>query len=128
MVTRTDIVAAARGWLGVPWRHQGRSRAGVDCVGLVVVVCRSLGLSDHDSTVCGSDSDPTRFVGPQYMSALNVYGPSGWGSGAPPVSRAAGVRRPVHRLTNMRPEHQHIKPMNGQPVSAANAIASLLQG
>lgn len=63
MVTRAAIVAAARGWLGVPWRHQGRSRAGVDCVGLVVVVCQGLGLSDYDSTVYGRDPDPTRFLG-----------------------------------------------------------------
>lgn len=33
-----DVVAAARGWLGVPYRHQGRSREGVDCIGLVLVV------------------------------------------------------------------------------------------
>ena len=63
MVTRAEIVTAARGWIGVPWRHQGRSRAGVDCVGLVVVVCQGLGLSDYDSTVYGRDPDPTRFLG-----------------------------------------------------------------
>jgi len=63
MVTRPEIVAAARGWIGVPWRHQGRSRAGVDCVGLIVVVCQGLGLSDYDSTVYGRDPDPTRFLG-----------------------------------------------------------------
>ncbi len=28
------IVAEARRWIGVRWRHQGRSRAGVDCIGL----------------------------------------------------------------------------------------------
>jgi cell wall-associated NlpC family hydrolase len=34
------IVSAARSWLGVPWRHQGRTRQGVDCAGLVVLVGR----------------------------------------------------------------------------------------
>ena len=28
------IVAEARRWIGVRWRHQGRSRSGVDCIGL----------------------------------------------------------------------------------------------
>jgi cell wall-associated NlpC family hydrolase len=44
------VVAEARGWLGVPWRHQGRSRSGIDCVGLVVCVAHALDLSDYDST------------------------------------------------------------------------------
>jgi cell wall-associated NlpC family hydrolase len=34
----------------VPWRHQGRTRAGVDCAGLVVMVARALKLTDYDST------------------------------------------------------------------------------
>lgn len=37
------MVAAARGLLGVPWRHQGRDRDGVDCVGLVMAVGRAIG-------------------------------------------------------------------------------------
>jgi cell wall-associated NlpC family hydrolase len=35
---QADVVAAARGWLDTRWLHQGRTRSGVDCVGLVVVV------------------------------------------------------------------------------------------
>lgn len=38
------FVAAARGFLGVPWVHQGRSERGVDCVGLVVMAARAVGL------------------------------------------------------------------------------------
>ncbi len=37
-----------RTWLGVPWRHQGRRRSGIDCAGLPAVVAASLGLSDYD--------------------------------------------------------------------------------
>lgn len=48
MATREQIVATARDWIGTPWRHQGRTRLGVDCVGLVVMVARDLGLSDYD--------------------------------------------------------------------------------
>ena len=45
-----SIVAEARTWLGVPWRHQGRSRTGVDCAGLVIQVARALELADYDTT------------------------------------------------------------------------------
>jgi cell wall-associated NlpC family hydrolase len=50
MPSREEIVAAARAYVGAPWRHQGRSRQGLDCAGLVVLVARDLGLSDYDST------------------------------------------------------------------------------
>lgn len=50
-VTGAEVVAAARGWLGTPFCHQGRLiGVGVDCVGLVIGVARSLGLSDFDVT------------------------------------------------------------------------------
>lgn len=48
MTTREQFVAEARTWIGVPFVHQGRNRLGVDCIGLVLVVCRALGLSDAD--------------------------------------------------------------------------------
>lgn len=53
-VTRERFVAEARRWIGVPWVHQGRSRHGVDCIGLLLVVCRSLGLSDYEVTGYGT--------------------------------------------------------------------------
>jgi cell wall-associated NlpC family hydrolase len=31
--------------IGTPWRHRGRSRAGVDCAGLVICVARRLGFA-----------------------------------------------------------------------------------
>jgi hypothetical protein len=49
-VTSEQVTAEARGWLGVRWRHQGRTRAGVDCAGLVVMVARALELTDYDAT------------------------------------------------------------------------------
>lgn len=39
-----EFVAAARGYIGVPWVHQGRSMRGVDCIGLVVMAARDCGL------------------------------------------------------------------------------------
>lgn len=40
---RKDIIAAARGWLGTPYRHQASTRgAGCDCLGLLRGVWREL--------------------------------------------------------------------------------------
>lgn len=46
-----DIIDQARTYIGVPFRHQGRSRlAGIDCVGLVACVGKDLGIINHDYT------------------------------------------------------------------------------
>ena len=43
MVRPEDIVTAARGWLGTPYRHQGAARgAGCDCLGLIRGVWREV--------------------------------------------------------------------------------------
>jgi len=43
-MSREDVVAAARGWLGTPYRHLSATRrAGCDCLGLVRGVWRELG-------------------------------------------------------------------------------------
>lgn len=47
-VSRADVVAAARAYLGVPYLHQGRTRHGMDCVGLVICVAHDLEISDWD--------------------------------------------------------------------------------
>ena len=43
-MTAEAFVAAARSLLGVPWVHQGRTERGVDCVGLVVLSLRAVGI------------------------------------------------------------------------------------
>lgn len=48
MIQRHQFISAARRWIGVPWVHQGRNRLGVDCVGLLLVVCWQLRLTDYD--------------------------------------------------------------------------------
>lgn len=60
MVTRQDIVDEARTYLGVRWHHQGRNRAGVDCLGLVILVAHQLGLSEFDSSDYGRIPDGQR--------------------------------------------------------------------
>lgn len=44
MTSRVDVVREARTWLGVPWHHQGRTRAGCDCGGLIGSVAVALEL------------------------------------------------------------------------------------
>ena len=61
-VTWLDVVIEARRWLGVPWRHQGRTRAGLDCVGLIAVVAHALGISSYDYTSYGRRAVGQAFV------------------------------------------------------------------
>jgi cell wall-associated NlpC family hydrolase len=44
MTTRADVCTAARTWLRVPYHHQGRTRAGCDCGGLVGAVAVQCGI------------------------------------------------------------------------------------
>lgn len=39
------FAAIARTYLGTPWKHEGRTRNGIDCVGLVLVAAREAGLT-----------------------------------------------------------------------------------
>jgi hypothetical protein len=47
-VNGSDFVTAARSFMGCRWRHQGRSREGVDCIGLVVAARAAVGLETLD--------------------------------------------------------------------------------
>lgn len=50
-VTRAQVIAEARSWVGTPFHHQGRLKGvGVDCAGLLICVGKELGLSDFDVT------------------------------------------------------------------------------
>lgn len=53
MVRSNEIVQSARSYLGVPYRHQGRNRLGLDCIGLILMVAHDLHLSDFDITGYG---------------------------------------------------------------------------
>jgi cell wall-associated NlpC family hydrolase len=43
-IKRRDIVSAARSWVGVPYKHLGRDRSGVDCAGLIMGVAKEFGI------------------------------------------------------------------------------------
>lgn len=52
------IVEEARQWLGVKFQHQGRSKFGVDCAGLVICVGQSLGVFDPLFNFSDYDRNP----------------------------------------------------------------------
>lgn len=49
-VSGADVVRVARSFIGTKYRHQGRSREGVDCIGLPVCVRAELGLPAMDES------------------------------------------------------------------------------
>ncbi len=42
MITGEQIVAAARGYVGTPFKLYGRDKNGIDCLGLIVCVAREV--------------------------------------------------------------------------------------
>lgn len=61
MITRAEIVAAARSALGTPYLHQGRvpgAAGGMDCVGLPVWVACHLGIKPAGFDITGYQRNP----------------------------------------------------------------------
>lgn len=63
MPTKEDIVTQARSWLGTRWVHQGRTRTGIDCVGLVVCTLTELEIPVDDRTDYRRSPKPDEFLG-----------------------------------------------------------------
>jgi cell wall-associated NlpC family hydrolase len=63
VTTRAQVCAKARAFVGVPYRHQGRTPAGLDCIGLVVLVARELGLADYTPPPYRPTPDPAVLIG-----------------------------------------------------------------
>lgn len=62
MPSRADVVAEALSWVDVPYLERGRSRQGVDCIGLPIKVAHALGLSSYENTNYGGNPQPANFV------------------------------------------------------------------
>ncbi len=48
MISRAQVVEEALTWLGVPWVHQGFSKRGCDCIGLIRGVGKVTGAVEPD--------------------------------------------------------------------------------
>ena len=111
-VASDQILAAARSWLGTPWRHQGRLRGvAVDCGGLVIRVGRELGLLDFDTRAYGRipDGQQLRALCEQHLVPK-------------PVAHAAPGDVLLMRFTR-HPQHLAIVGDRGDPFSLIHAYA-----
>lgn len=54
---RLVIINKAREYLGVPYRHQGRTHLGLDCIGLLIAIWRDTGLAYDDFNGYGENAD-----------------------------------------------------------------------
>ena len=70
------FAAAARGYVGVPWRHLGRSRTGLDCIGLVLLAARDAGLVLPDPAPYAREPQGTRLLEGILAHAVRVPEPA----------------------------------------------------
>lgn len=57
-----ELVTIANGLVGVRYRHQGRSRVGLDCAGLIIVTAKLCGISSFDTTNYSNRPNATEFT------------------------------------------------------------------
>lgn len=58
-MSRSDVIAMARGYIGTPFHHQGRTPGvGLDCAGVLICVGRALGMVAPDFDVTGYVTTP----------------------------------------------------------------------
>lgn len=48
---REAFVTAARSYVGCPWLHMGRTRRGIDCVGIIINAGLECGLHQYDDEI-----------------------------------------------------------------------------
>ena len=82
MITRAEVVAAARTWTGTRWHHQASTKGiGSDCIGLVVGVARELGIYGADELAAdpavrgyGREPDPAMLLSAcaRYLEPVHV--------------------------------------------------------
>lgn len=63
LVRPEELIRAARSMLGAPWVHMGRSRSGMDCLGMIALSMRECGidlfkLTDVPDRPYGRAADP----------------------------------------------------------------------
>ena len=81
-MTPQDLLTCARTYLGVRYRHQGRTAHGLDCVGLIIRVAHDCQLTDFDLTGYGRHPDPTQMT---TLLATHLHKQPGGYAGAAPA-------------------------------------------
>jgi cell wall-associated NlpC family hydrolase len=76
-ILRNDIMKAARSYDGVPFLHQGRTRTGIDCIGLIWAVAHDVGY-DFEMTNAYSGSPSGQKVIEDANKALVQDDRQGW--------------------------------------------------
>lgn len=79
----SQLVTAARKYIGTKWRHRGRSVHGVDCAGLGILAYRDCGVELPDFTLYGREPHNDGLV--TYMTA--ALGDPLWIAGGVPGDR-----------------------------------------
>lgn len=69
---RQLIVDAARQYLGTPFKKGGRSKTAIDCVGLLVLVGRDVGLHIEDTTEYSFNPEVAKFVDVIYSQSVRL--------------------------------------------------------
>lgn len=75
MHSKEAFIEAARGWIGTRWVHQGRNRAGVDCVGLLLMAAQDIGIELPDMPGYRRSPNPALFVTHIRDNSLSVAQP-----------------------------------------------------
>lgn len=60
-LTAEKVIETVRQYVGLKYRTQGRDMLGLDCGGVVVLVCRELGVSDADLSGYSNSPDGESF-------------------------------------------------------------------
>lgn len=121
MITGQQVVEAARAYLGTPFHHQARRKGvGLDCVGLIVLVARDLGIPLRDHPTLDYARVPTaiRHLGGEVPKQFRPV---------PVDQRAPGdvLLFAVHRKT--LPQHIGIYTGNGNLIHAWHEASRVIE-
>lgn len=59
---REILVESVRTWIDVPYRDKGRNRHGIDCIGLLLVAAKDVGLTTYDTVDYPRRPNPRDFL------------------------------------------------------------------
>lgn len=125
--TREAFLAALRAYDGVAWRHQGRDRRGIDCLGLIVLSARDIGIQVVDNLNYGRvpDFETMRAglrehfapVGPRDLLAGDLYWIQ-WPRAAHPMHLAVfvGAGYIIHCDERVKKVTEHTMPAVWEPL------------